>query len=177
MNFNIRRKRIPVGKTVRISRGGNAFHVARYMRQIVDQAVKDPRLIEFVRRHPMDEKQIFRFVYFIASFKPDKKNDQVIKTPFATMRTHRANCVCYSVLIAALLKLNGINGFWRMIRETNNILTPYPKHIYPISENGKVMDCVLGQDQERETSRADRENKIGFFDKEVKYFSKFDEPF
>jgi len=173
--FNI--SKLPSGGKQMIFRKGDAFDCMRVMGEMVSQTVKNPSLIEFVRRNPMDEKEIFNFAYGIASFKPDKKNKNTVKSPFATMRTHRANCVCYAVLIAALLVLNGIGGRFRAIREYNDWRYPKPKHIYVISNNNIVMDPVLGQDQKHERSRRERKNKIGHFGAQTKYFSSFDKPF
>lgn len=169
--------KLPRGGRKMIYLKGNAFDCMRVMGEMVHQAVKDPVLIEFVRRNPMDEKKIFNFAYGIASFKPDKKHKNTVKSPFSTIRTNRANCVCYAVLIASLLVLNGIGGWFRAIRETNDWRFPKPRHIYAISNNGIVLDPVLGQDQERETSRKDRKNKNGLFGRQAKYFSSFDKPF
>lgn len=167
--------KLPKGGQQLVFRKGDAFDCMRVMGEMVAQACKDPTLIEFVRRNPMDEKQIFNFAYGIASFKPDKGNKNVVKSPFATIRTNRANCVCYSVLMACLLKLNGIGGKFRAIREIWRHFKP--KHIYVISGNGIVMDAVLGQEQRWETSRQKRKNKIGIFNREAKYFARFDKPF
>jgi len=168
---------LPRGGRKMVYLKGDAFDCMKVMAEMVRQSVKDPALIEFVRQNPMDEKQIFNFAYGIASFKPDKYNKNTVKSPFATIYTNRANCVCYAVLIASLLVLNKIGGWFRAIRETNDWRYPKPKHIYAISNNGIVLDPVLGQDQERETSRRNRKNKIGYFGRQVKYFSSFDKPF
>lgn len=156
---------------------GDAFDCMKVMGEMVNQAIRNPSLREFVRRNPMNEKQIFNFAYGIASFKPDKHNKNTVKSPFSTIRTRRANCVCYAVLIASLLKLNGIGGKFRAIREYNDWRFPKPKHIYVISDNNIVLDPVLGQDQTGEPSTAMRKNKIGHFNREAKYFSSFDKPF
>lgn len=169
--------KLPSGGKRMVYLKGDAFDCMKVMAEMVRQTVKNPCLQEFVRRNPMDEKQIFNYAYGIASFKPDKGNKNTVKSPFATMRTHRANCVCYAVLIAALLTLNGIGGKFRAIREFNDWRYPKPKHIYVISKNNIVMDPVLGQDQKRERSRQQRGNKIGHFGAQAKYFSSFDKPF
>jgi len=144
------------------------------MKQLVDQSVQDPVLIEFVRRNPMNEKQILDYVYKKAIFQPDKAGKQVIKTPRATLRTNTANCVDYSVLIATLLKLNNINGVLRMVRFKKG---SFPKHIYVVTEDGIVLDASIGQVQEGERSFEERTKKLPEYDTEVKYYNKFDTAF
>jgi len=166
---------IPRGATRTVSRRGNAFDVGRQMKSIVDQSVKNPTLIEFVRRHPMDEKQIFDYVYSKALFRPDKKNIQVVKTPIGTIRSKFANCVCYSILLATLLRLNGYPGVFRLV--TTDKKDSFPKHVFVVTKSGKVLDCVLEQNQEGEMSFQTRKNKTGQFNKESRYFIKFDTPY
>lgn len=165
---------IPRGEKRLLTRRGNAYDVARVMGQMVNDSVSSATIKEFVKRHPMNAEEVFNYAYHKASFKPDEKNEQIIKTPFATIFSKRANCVCYSVLIATLLKANNIRGFFRLIRQAG---ATFPQHIYVVTETGEVLDCVIGQDQTKETSRANRENKTGRFNEEAKYFAKFDSPY
>jgi len=167
---------MPAGGKSLIYRRGDAFDCMKVMSHMVNESIKNPKFREFVRRNPMNERQIFNLAYGIASFKPDKRHN-VVKSPWATIRTHRANCVCYAVLIAALLKLNGIKGKFRAIRQFDDWRYPKPKHIYVVTNKGIVLDPVIGQNQKRELSRAQRKNKIGHYNKQAKYFSKFDIPF
>lgn len=170
--FNSRK--IPRGQKVLVSRRGNAFQAADYMSKVVQSSIKEPRLIEFVKNNPMNEREIFETVFQSVLFEPDKKNKQVIKTPLATLRMGRGNCVDYSVLIATLMKLNGIKGFFRMVKFEEK---GFPKHIFVVSEKGKILDCSIGQNQDGEQTLQGRKNKNGFFNKELKYLFKFDKSF
>jgi len=165
---------IPKGTKRLVSRRGNAFDVGRLMQSIVDQSVNNATIKEFVRKHPMDEKQIFDYAYSKALFRPDTKNKQVVKTPLSTIRTKKANCVCYSILMATLLKLNKIPGKFRLVTFKEDT---YPKHVFIVTDSGKILDCVLGQKQKGETSFEERENKAGKFNEESKYYAKFDMPY
>lgn len=167
----------PTGASRLTHSRGDAFDVIKVMQHMVRESVKNPVLQEFVRRNPMNAKQIFNFAYGVASFKPDTGNKNSVKSPLRTFISHRANCVCYSVLIATLLKLNGIPGYFRAIRERDDWRQPKPKHIYVKTDAGQTLDASLGQDMTKETSRRDRPRKIGIFDREAKYFSKFDKRF
>ncbi len=163
--------KIPKGETRLLSRNRNSFDVGRVMKNMVSQSAKSGTIKEFVKRHPMNEKQVFDYAYMKASFKPDKGKKQVIKTPMATIRSMRANCVCYSVLIATLLKANRIPGKFRLVNFKSGKM---PGHVYIVTDSGKVLDCVLGQPQDREISRKDRKNKTGRFNEETESFAKFD---
>ena len=164
---------IPKGQRRLTSRHGNAYDVGRLIKSIISQSVRNATIIEFVQRHPMNEKQIFDYVYSKASFKPDVRNVQVVKTPLATIRTKRANCVNYSTLLGTLLRLNNIPGKLRLVTFKGD---KFPKHIFVVTDTGKVLDCVIGQGH-KEVSIADRENKTGKYNQEVKYFVKFDIPY
>jgi len=162
---------LPKGKKFMLSRRASAIDVARYMKQVVRDTVNNPSFKEFARRNPMNEKQIFNYAYQSAIYEPDKPNDQVVKTPAATIREGKGNCVDYSTLIASLLKLNKIPGVFRMVEFKGDTM---PSHIYPVTNRGIALDCVQGQSQSGELSKRLRRNKRGVFNNEPKYLSKFD---
>lgn len=164
-------KKIPKNKSVLVSRRADSGDTVLLMREMVRQATKEPALIEFVRRHPMNENQIHHFVYQTVRFIPDLPKDQVVKSPIATIRTRTGNCVDMSTLVASLMKLNKIPGVFRRVMFQGDTM---PSHIFVRSNRGKVVDCIQGQNPKGEKTFKHRRNKIGIYNKEPDYLTKFD---
>jgi len=162
------------GQSLLVKRNGNVFDVVNVMRWAVNLGTKEPRLQQFVRRNPMNEKQIFDFVRSNVLFKPDLKNRQTVRTLLRTLRDGEGNCVDMSVATATLLKMNGINGKFRMVSVTPG--KKY-KHIFVISDKKLILDPVIGLDQSGETNFELRKDKIGKFNRQVPFFSNFDKNF
>lgn len=162
----------PEGQQRVVMRRASAFDVMDLMAAVVNDAAADPNMTEFVRRHPMNARQIHEFIYQTILMEPDVKNHQVVKTPAAILRTRRANCVGYATFAATLAKLNGLGGHFRAVSFKKNNLKP--RHIYVVTRRGIIIDPVQGQQQDGETSVLERKDKYGRFNQEVKYCYKFD---
>ena len=152
--------------------------VAQTMAQIIRQCAESDEVTErfynginqlstnnesFIRRLA---NAVFSMVYFEA----DPPRTQIIKTPRATIRTERGNCVDYTVLLGAVAKRGGLNVVVRIVKlpGQNNF-----GHVYPII-NGVPVDLVPGQDQtgrEYLNRKSDARPSVGT---ELKFLSNFD---
>jgi hypothetical protein len=137
------------------------------MMKVVKKATKDPYLkyiAEKLTTDPQKLKKIFRFAFHSAKYQPDDPDLQTIRTPKRTLRDGQANCVDYSVLTSSLLSILKIPHSFRVVSfdGTDNF-----SHIYTVTDNGYILDCVIGQDQLGNEHL--KTKRRGHFNKEVPY--------
>lgn len=144
--------KIPNSGEIAIQPGVNsAEKVAEVMAKVIQQcAANDDKtewIYNYVNSYSSTPAQFIhnlaKYVFIMTYFEPDPPTTQIIKTPAATMRTERANCVDYTVLLGAVCARGGLPVVIRCVQlpGQNNL-----GHVYPII-NGIVVDLVQGQDQ------------------------------
>lgn len=106
-------------------------------------------------------KNVFDFAFGAADYEPNPHNHQIVKTPEYVLREGRASCVDYSILIGTLLSAGGENFSLKLISQEPDKYG----HIYVVANDGVVLDCVIGQDEFRNTRKA------GYYNKEAPYLS------
>lgn len=125
--------------------------VQQTMAQLIRQlAVNDTTTISAANQIAESSKdfkdylqQLANFAFFNAYFEPDPPTRQIIRTPRATLRDQRANCVDYTILIGAIAKRAGLPVIVRIVQLPGQ--SSYG-HVYPVI-NGVAVDVVPGQDQ------------------------------
>lgn len=93
---------------------------------------------------PNPIKAAFDLVYNCAYYMPDPHGKQYVQTVGRTLSTHQANCVDYSVLLAAVL-INMKVPFVFKVVSFNGL--DY-EHIYIQTKDGIKLDCVPGHRQD-----------------------------
>jgi len=121
-------------------------------------------LLEFY--HPV--KGVFDYVYNSAVFK-EEFGIQNLKRPSRLMTQRTANCVQYSTFISALLTAMNIPHYFRAIDDG----VGHFNHVYIVTFNGIVLDCVIGQPKGKKATFLNRPKK-GQYNSEVSYYEKID---
>jgi len=88
-------------------------------------------------------EQLAQHIYQYIYFEPDPPKTQIIRTPYAAIRDKRANCVDYTVMLAAIARACGLPVTIRIVKFSPD---KNFSHVYPII-NGVPVDLVIGQDQ------------------------------
>lgn len=173
------RIRMPNDGYIALQPGVNtAEKVTQVMAEVIREcAAKDHRtewLYNFINERSSSEKDfIYRMAnlcFKLAYFEPDPPTTQIIKTPSAVIRTERANCVDYTVLLGALAAYGGLHVIIRAVQLPGQATLG---HVYPII-NGLPIDLVQGQDQSGQeylTRSQDARPSIGT---ELEYLRNFD---
>lgn len=169
--------RIPrQGESLKIGRNVSTIEVAQFMAQLVQTlATGDPLTLDISRKlwHPMPDKFLqncAQYIYSRAYFEPDPPTAQILRTPGATLRQARANCVDYTIFMAALASCAGLPVVIRIVKfQPDKNFT----HVYPVIA-GTPVDLVIGQRQDG--TEYQRRQNINFvhFGEEVPHFAKFD---
>lgn len=173
MKFPI--KSIQPGQIVKLSDSASTLQDCQLMKWQVYEGLKNPIFREFAARFKRakdPEKAIFDFVFKNIYFYPDPDNFQVVRSPIATLRDQFANCVDYSVLIAACLITCGIKCRFRCIAEKPNFYT----HVYVVTNKGTVLDAILGQEQTGLEKLQRLPGASGLFNTEAPHKYKLDYP-
>lgn len=146
------RVKIPhFNEKVQISERANVRETADVMRQIIEIESKKPYVLNLARELSISLNEPYKsafvlsnFAFNAATFEPDTNGIQVIKTPAATIRTKRGNCVDYTVLIGAIANALNIPVIIKVVAigDGENF-----GHVYPIV-NGLPCDVVPYQRQD-----------------------------
>lgn len=115
-------------------------------------------------------KCLFDFAYDTAVYEPDPNERQILQSVEKTMMLKKANCVDYTILLSALLRIAKIPHSYRVVSYKRP--TDY-EHIYIVTHNGAVLDCVRGQRQDGTDTFYNRPSK-GKFNQETNYLYKRD---
>lgn len=133
-----------------ISERANVRETAEVMRQVIEIESKKPYVINLARELSISLYEPYKtafvlcnFAFNAATFEPDTDGIQVIKTPAATLRTRRGNCVDYTVLIGAIAKAANIPIIIKVVAIGGNNFG----HVYPVV-NGLPCDVVPYQRQD-----------------------------
>lgn len=108
--------------------------------------------------------RLFRYAYQNATYEPDPKQYQRIRTPRRMLKDTIANCVDYSVFISSVLRIWGVPHYFILAGNKPNMYS----HVYVKIKNGPVLDCVIGQNPIG-LEKVVRKNKNGYFNRLVKF--------
>ena len=137
--------------TVKIKERANVHETAAAMRDIAVQESQKPYIKQLVRKLSISNSEPYytafklcNFAYNGATFEPDPDGVQVIKTPAATLRFGKGNCVDYTVLMCSLAKAADIPAIIKVVAigDSANF-----GHVYPVI-NGLPCDVVPYQRQD-----------------------------
>lgn len=142
------------------------------MAKVINQTYQNPEVQAIAARCQggNEYQKIANFAFKHAYFEPDPPKTQIIRTPAATLRTKRANCVDYTVLIGAVAKALGRHVIIRICQlpGQNNY-----GHVYPVVD-GYALDIVPGQNQYGQEIFTRRPGKIPVIGKELESLATFD---
>lgn len=115
----------------------------RAMKFAVNEGLKDRGILDLCLSLPNDIYLIFEFVFRCARYFPDKKGKQTVRTFRKLLKDGYGNCVDYSTAISTILKAKGVEHYFKKVSMDGKSFS----HIYVVTRKGKVLDCVLGQDE------------------------------
>lgn len=144
--------KIPNSNTkIKISEKANVRETAEIMAKMIAVESKKQYVHKLAKKlcvnkqSPLSSAMVLcNFAFHTATFQPDVNGVQVIKTPAATIRTKKGNCVDYTVLIGSIAKAAGIPIIIKVVAIGND--AEYG-HVYPIV-NGLSCDVVPYQKQD-----------------------------
>jgi len=113
---------------------------------------------------------VAQIVYSLAYFEPDAPTLQVLKTPRRLAEDRRANCVDYTIFIAAVCLYLGFPVTIRIVKLEGQ---KNFGHVYPVV-NGQVLDVVPGQNQNGNEWATRKFNSRPILSFELPYLSKID---
>jgi transglutaminase-like putative cysteine protease len=136
---------------VKISEKANVKETAEIMGKMISIESKKPYIKEIAKKLCISKEApntsamlLCNFAFHTATFEPDVNGVQVIKTPAATIRTKKGNCVDYTVLIGSIAKAVGIPVIIKVVAIGDQAEFG---HVYPIV-NGLSCDVVPYQRQD-----------------------------
>jgi hypothetical protein len=123
-----------------LTRNGTTEQTVRAMREIVNFAAANDKYLKLLSKRlkndPARLLKAFRFAYLAARYERDLPDVQTIRTPKRLIREGRGNCVDYSVLLSALLKLMNEPHVIKVVKFKKN--TPFA-HVYVKTINGVTL--------------------------------------
>ena len=115
-------------------------------------------------------REIFNYAHRQIRYYPDEPGHQLIRAAWRSLKDRKGNCVDYTVLISALLRVNGISHALRTVATAGSNYD----HIYIVTADGVVLDPVLGQRQDGSELTGQRSKPR--YNDEVHYTKKMDYP-
>ena len=166
------------GEYRRVKENATPQQVAAIMRDVSSELAKNDKLtLECVNSlfrmsydYPSFLYNLGNFAFKSAFFVPDEPGSQVIRTVNATLRDKSANCVDYTVFIAAIAKCAGLDVIIRIVQCEGH---KNYGHVYPIINN-TPLDVTIGQDQTGREREIRKETNLPILGVEVPYIKKFD---
>ena len=140
----------------------------KYIKKLSQEGAKNETLqaaAKYISQMDDPIKGVFDFAYNSAVYYPDPDERQILQPVHVTLRDGKANCVDYSILQSALLRILGIKHYYKMVSFDN---APDYDHIYIVA-NGKVLDPVIGQRQDGSQKKL---NRTPHYNEEVGYVHK-----
>jgi len=137
--------------TAHIKNNATPQETAQVMRQVILEESKKNYITQIARQLCVSKNEPVRTAYLLCNFafvsatmQPDAPGLQVVRTPAATLRDKRGNCVDYTVLIGAIATAAGIPVIIKVVA-----LEPDGEfvHVYPVV-NGFSCDVVPFQKQD-----------------------------
>ncbi len=151
------------------------------LNEIDKQARRDSRhpfILNSIKKYklgqdPASIRKVAKAAFNIAKFQPDPQDNQYIRTTTRLLKDRRANCVDYTMFISAFLRALKVPHIIRMASFDPNNPRAF-SHIYPLTQNGLILDVVPGQDQNGLEFKKKPSERTFIFNKEVPFVSKFD---
>lgn len=165
-------------KEILITRNADQFTT---LNEIDKQARRDSRhpfILNSIKKYnlgqdPASMRKIAKAAFNIAKFQPDPADNQYIRTITRMLKDRRANCVDYTTFISAFLRALKVPHIIRMASFDPNNPRAY-SHIYPLTQNGLILDVVPGQDQNGLEFKKGAKDRTFIFNTEVPFVGKFD---
>ena len=164
-------RRIPPRTRVTVANRSSVHQRVHLIKQAIQFAVTDDPFTRYIgekfRNDPNRLKQLYAYACESARFEPDPDDSngralQSIRSPRALFRERIGNCIDYSVFISSVLSLWRIPHVLRVSK-----LDHYGSlHIYPVLDNGIILDPVYCKDYLQEPDKANL-----CFNKEIPYIS------
>lgn len=129
-----------------ISKNASLNEIIAKIRDLSNQGALNSDVLEIAKEaynQPKPLTYIFDWVYDKIVFKPDPDNEQNLKAVHVTLADKIANCANYTILISSILKAMGIKHLYKVVGFGNGY-----EHIYIVTQNGIVLDPVIGQPNE-----------------------------
>jgi len=168
----------PPGQERKIETGTNYARTVRRMIEVIHATAGEPVVVNLSRAAVLNgggdiKRTVENFcitAFECAFFQPDTPDKQTIRTPRRLILDARANCVDYSVFIAAMAVAAKMPVYLCLASYPGS---PHFTHVFP-EVNGIIADVVPGQDQRgREyLTRTLNAPRVGYtvpFDKLKKY--------
>lgn len=160
-----------------LKRRGNQFDTIKLMKKVAYESAKNPFFRAFINKHqlyndPEALNKIFHYCFEKVKYLKDPKNKQYIRSGIRSLKEGRGNCVDYCILLSSFLLNLNIPHKFRMV-STNTANPDNFGHIYLIA-GPKVLDLVIGQDQNGNEIYKKEKERTPFFNKEIPYLKKFD---
>lgn len=167
-----------LNKPILLKRSGDQYDTIRYMSKVAKQNSKHPFYKNYIRKNnltgtPEDLENIFNMVFYNTYYKKDPKGKQQIRTGTRFLRERIGNCVDYSTIFSSFLLNLGVPHSFRMISTEPGDPEQF-SHIYLITDDGIVMDAVIGQDQNGQEYKKSLTQRTPFFNTEANYVNKYD---
>ena len=138
-------------QTIQLAQQANVREIAETMRELALIESKKLYIQELASNLCITNKEPYftafrlcNFAYNAATFEPDAPGKQVLKTPAATLREKKGNCVDYTILISALALAAKIPAIIKVVAVNNS---KDFGHVYPVI-NGLPCDVVPYQRQD-----------------------------
>lgn len=143
----------------------NAKDALRAILRITRQSSKSPFIQEIAQDLNTGEQfheNLYNFAYKSIYFEPNPDKHQRIKTPEALIRDGKGSCVDYSILIGAVLLAAGEPVNLKLVSIDGEGFG----HIYPVTADGTILDCVYGQQESGNEFRERPLDSTGKFNQE-----------
>ncbi len=165
------------GQEIILKKRGNQFDTIKFMKRVAYESASNPFFQKFINQNnlyndPNNLEKIFLYCFKKVKYLKDPKNKQYIRTGIRSLREGRGNCVDYCILLSSFLLNLNIPHKFRMV-STNTANPDNFGHIYLIA-GPKVLDLVIGQDQNGNEIYKKEKERTPFFNKEIPYLKKFD---
>lgn len=157
------------GKTLFLSKRTTLANTMKWLKKIAFQSSHHPQIIQIAERLSKQKdpvKAVFDYAYDNVLYQADPDNIQRLRYAHRTLSDKAGNCTDYSILISALLQAMNIPHKFRIAMFEPGIGF---EHIYVITNDGKVLDPVIGQAQDGTDTWVNRPGK-GSFDTELSSF-------
>lgn len=137
--------------SVLIKERANVKEIADAMREVARIESGKPYVKELAAKLCISKNEPYytafrlcNFAFQAATFEPDEAGKQVLKTPAATLRETKGNCVDYTILISAIANAAGIPAIIKVVavKDSKDF-----GHVYPVI-NGIACDVVPYQRQD-----------------------------
>lgn len=166
MNFDV-----IAGKTFTLSNRGNLHKTMHYIQRMARESASDPaikKIASELAQQPNPVEAVFRYVYNNVAYLKDEADKQQLRWARRSLNENKGNCTAYSILISALLQNMNIPHRFKVVAYERG---SQKEHIYVQTNDGIVLDPVIGQQQDNTDTLYNRDG--GHFNTEIKYLTAY----